>query len=517
MAGLTNKEVAGVFRDMEVLLQILGEGDQKAMTFGRIARQIETMADSAADLAAAGRLTEVKGIGPASQKIVAELVDRGTVRERDELARRASPGVLEMLRVPGLGPKRIRQIVGELGVRSLDELKRAVEEGRLAALKGFGAKSAGKIGEGISFVARTRGRCLLSEALGIFRGLGIEGAVAAGSIRRGEPVADRIVVVAPGPDSTREIPGGEGPPVRIRHAPPHRLARALFEETGPEEHVAAVLARTGTDGSEEEIYRSRGLHFVPPERRHACDGTAPVPRLVARADLRGLVHAHTTWSDGALSVAGMAEAARARGFSYLLVTDHSRAAAYANGLSLERLRLQADEIAAWNAKKRGIRVLHGIEADILPDGSLDYPDEVLSGLDVVIASVHSSFGQEREAMTERIVRAARHPGVDILGHPTGRLLLRRDGYAVDMERVIAAAAEARCAIELNANPWRLDLDPALHAAAVAQGVKVPIGPDAHSAEGMDDVEYGVAAARHGGLRKEDVPNCLDAEAFLEAI
>lgn len=517
MPGLSNKEVAEVFREMETLLLLLGGEEQRAMTFGRVARILEALEPPAADLAVAGRLTEVKGIGPASQRIVAELADRGSARERDELAARVPPGVLEMLRVPGLGPKRIRQIVAELGATSLAELERAIADGRLAALKGFGEKSAGKIGQGIAFVRSTLGRCLLPEAIAHARALGVAGAEPAGGIRRGDPVVDEIVLVAEGEGEERIAAEGDRPPVRIRRAPKALLARVLFEETGPAEHVAKVLARPGTDATEEEIYRSRGLFRIPPERRWALDGTRAPEPLVDRGQVRGLVHAHTTWSDGALPIEAMAEAARARGFAYLALSDHSRSAAYANGLSIERVRRQADEIRAWNAKERGFRVLHGVEADILPDGSLDYPDDLLASLDFVIASVHSSFGQDRETMTARIVRAVRHPEVDILGHPTGRLLLRRGGYAVDMDAVLAAAAEARCAIELNAHPLRLDLDAALHERARSLGIRVPICPDAHDAEGMDDVAWGVVAARRGGLAAADVPNCLDADAFLEAL
>jgi DNA polymerase (family 10) len=242
-----------------------------------------------------------------------------------------------------------------------------------------------------------------------------------------------------------------------------------------------------------------------------------VPPLVAREDLKGLVHAHTDWSDGTQSLAEMAAAAAERGYTYLTVTDHSQVAVYANGLTPERVLEQVGAIAKLNAGDGPVRLLSGIEVDILPDGRLDLPDEVLAKLDVVIASVHSTFTQAPDVVTERILRAVRNPHVDILGHPTGRLLLRRGGYAVDMERVLCAAAEYGTAIELNASPWRLDLDPDLHARARDLGVRVPICPDAHAAAGMDDVSWGVLAARHGGLTADDVPNTRDADGFLEAL
>ena len=534
MAGLSNKDIAGVFRDIELLMKVLGEDDRRAATYGRVSRLIETLDQSAADLAAAGRLTELKGVGPKVAAAVAEMVDQGTCSLRDELADRLAPGVLDLLKVPGLGPKKVHAVVSELGVTSIEGLEVAAGDGRLAALKGFGAKSVGKVLEGIAFVNRTRGRMRTADAwemaLELADSFGLDDAQVSGPARRGEVVVDTVSLVAVG--SPRDLEGrfgdmavelidgiwcvarGARPALRVRLVPARGLARALFEETGPADHVAAVLARPGRDDDEVAIYDSRDLHWVPPERRHACDGTEPVVRLVEEGDLRGLVHAHTTWSDGRMGLAELVAETTARGWSYVTVTDHSRAAAYANGLSLERLAKQAEAIREFNARGGPVRVLHGIEVDILPDGSLDYPDEVLADLDVVIASVHSSFGQDPGTMTERVIRAVRHPHVDILGHATGRLLLRRGPYAVDVDRVLEAAAEARTHVELNANRWRLDLDPQHHARAVALGLRVPICPDAHSPADLDEVRWGVLAARHGGLRRRDVPNTGDADAFL---
>lgn len=532
MAGLSNREIADVFREIEVLLRVLGEDEGRAQAYGRVAWQIERMEASAADLAAAGRLVETKGIGPRIQASVAELVDRGTCARLEELLARVPAGLPELLKVPGLGPKRLHTVLAELKVESFDALKAAALDGRLGALKGFGEKSAAKILEGIAFLERSRGCLRIDDAERLAQEtiarLGLEDAQVAGPLRRGEPLVDLLAIVARGsPDGvpvagaardgdTWVLPRGLAPEVRIRLVPHDRLARALFEETGPRDHVARILARPGNDRSEEEIYASRGLFPVPPERRHACDGQTPVD-VVAQADIQGLVHAHTTWSDGRLSVAGLAGAARDRGYGYLALSDHSRSAQYANGLTVERLRAQRAEVDAWNRANPSFRILHGTEVDILPDGSLDYPDDVLEELDFVIASVHSSFGQTAEAMTERILKAVRHPHVDILGHPTGRLLLRRDPYAVDMERVLAAAGESGTAVELNANPWRLDLDPSLHARAQELSVPVPICPDAHAEADLDLVRWGVLAARRGGLHAADVPNTRDVRGFLEAV
>jgi len=537
VAGLANKEIAGVFRDIEVLMKVLGEDDRRAMTYGRVSRLIEGLEESAADLAAAGELTRIKGIGPAVQGAVAELVDRGTCSLRDDLAQRAGPGVLEILRVPGLGPKRVHTVVSELGVRSVEDLQVAALDGRLAKLKGFGAKTVANVLEGIDFLNRSRGFKRLQDAYTLAKAiaarLGIETPLLAGPLRRGENVVDTFSIVAIGDaqdlpeqaeaigatleEDTWVVARRANPGLRVRLVSESQLARAVFEETGPPEHVAAVLARPGTDTDEEEIYTSRGLYYVPPERRHACDGTEPVPRVIETDDIRGIVHTHTTWSDGTLDIGAMAQATEERACDYLAITDHSRAAAYAGGLSIDRLREQSDAIRDLNDCGSSLRVLHGTEVDILPDGSLDYPDDVLAALDFVIASVHSSFGQDPETMTARIIAAVRNPHVNILGHVTGRLLLRRGPYAVDVDAVLQAAAETGTAVELNANPWRLDLDSQFHARAQELGVRVPICPDAHSAQGMDDVVWGVQSARHGGLRAEDVPNTQDVEGFLKAI
>ena len=508
MAGLSNKEIARVFREIEILLGVLGEDPKRAMNYGRTSRLIEGLPEPAADLAAAGRLAEVRGIGPAIQSAVAEILETGTCTLRDELAGRLAPGVLDILRVPGLGPKKVHAVVHELGVASLKDLESAATDGRLAKVKGFGAKSAAKVLEGIAFLRETMGLLRIDQAWALAAAHG----TVAGAARRGVPLMRGAVAVAVGEPSIREEEG-----LRVRTVREADFARALFEETGPEDHVAAVLARPGTDASEEEIYASRGLCYVPPERRHACDGTTDPGPLITREDLRGMIHTHTTWSDGTLDIAAMADAAHARGYEYLLVSDHSRAAAYAGGLSIEKLRAQGEAIRAFNANGHAVRVLWGNEVDILPDGTMDYPDEVLAELDVVIASVHSSFGQDEEQMTGRILNAVRNPHVDILGHVTGRLLGRRNGYAVDVGTVLDAAAEAGTCVELNASPWRLDLDPAWHARAIELGIGVPIDPDAHSAEGMDDNDWGVRAARHGGLRPADVPNTLDADGFLGAL
>jgi DNA polymerase (family 10) len=275
--------------------------------------------------------------------------------------------------------------------------------------------------------------------------------------------------------------------------------------------------------SESALFAALGLHDIPPELREdigeiEAAEAGPVPRLVDRADLTGTFHCHTDWSDGGATLAEMAEAARAAGLTYLGIADHSRSAGYAGGLSVERVRQQWEAIDALNREYRGrFRLFKGTECDILADGSLDYPDELLAGFDYVVASVHSLFGLTREAMTARIVRAVSNPRVTMLGHPTGRLLLSRDGYAVDLDAVIDAAARSSTMIEINANPHRLDLDAVHCRKAKARGVTIVINPDAHATGGFDDLQYGISVARRAGLGPADVLNARSPEAVAEAL
>ncbi|MBU0755801.1 MAG: PHP domain-containing protein, partial [Planctomycetes bacterium] len=272
--------------------------------------------------------------------------------------------------------------------------------------------------------------------------------------------------------------------------------------------------------SEKELYEILGLDEVPAELREGgseAEAAAKglLPELVEPAHLRGILHVHTTYSDGIQTLAQVAQAAQAAGFEYLGVSDHSRSAAYAGGLSIKRIEAQAREIRELNEKLEGFRILHGIESDILPDGSLDYPDEVLAQLDFVIASVHSGFRMDRETMTARIVKAVKHPMTCILGHPTGRLLLGREAYDVDLRQVLEACAEAKVMVEINANPHRLDLDWRHHQEAVRLGLRLCINPDAHRISGLDDLKYGIGTARKGWLQARDVANCLTVEELLD--
>jgi DNA polymerase (family 10) len=553
-------DVARLLDEMGTLLELQGENPFRCRAYHTAADAVRGVGGDLHDLIASGKLDEVPGIGETIQAKVIQLVTTGRIEALEELRERMPPGLVALLRVPGLGPKKIKALHELLAITSLADLRRAAESGAIAGLKGFGAKTQQKILEGLDFVESSGDRILQSTALRLIAPIveavrdapGVEQVEACGSLRRrlqtiGDldvlfaahdpaPVLDRFValpevagVLAHGPTKASVRLAG-GVQCDLRGVTPDQFPFALHYFTGSKAHNIAMRRRAiardlrlneyaleGPDGpiacrSEAELFEALGLHFIPPELREDhgefdLAGRGPIPPLIERNDLRGTFHCHTDWSDGGNTLLEMAEAARQRGLTYLGIADHSRSAGYANGLSIDRVRRQWDEIDRLNeAFGREFRLFKGIECDILADGSLDYPDEVLEGFDYVVASVHSGFGQAREVMTDRIVRAARHPLVTMLGHPSGRLLLRRDAYAVDLDAVIDAAAEAGTMIEINANPHRLDLDAPHARRARDRGVLLVINPDAHSAGGLDDLEFGIGVARRAGLGPEHVLN-----------
>ena len=572
-ADLDNSAIADVFEEVSRLLELTGDNPHRVRSYASVARTLGGLEEPVARLLAQGRLTEVRGIGEGTASRVKEWVETGRLAMLEELRAKVPPGVVEMLAVEGLGPKRVREIWQGLGVASLAELEYACLENRLRDLKGFGEKTQENVLKAIAFLARSRGLRLLSTgrqaAARVLSHLEREPSAlrlaVAGSVRRMKPTVRDVNLVATAHDgkalldafasmtmvaqavsrteASAAVVLEDGTPVDLVVVEDAAFFATMLVRTGTKEHVEAVraaarakglrLEETGLyDGAQEagagqrvptplpldgedDLYRRLGLPYFPPELRESADlSHAPPQDLVSMADLKGILHAHSTWSDGAYSVSDMAMRAAREGYRWFVISDHSRAAAYANGLSVERVRAQWAEVDALNAAgTAGVPVLKGIESDILPDGSLDYPDDVLAGFDVVIGSVHSSFKQPRETMTERLVRAVSHPKIHVLGHPTGRLLLGREGYAFDVARVLDACAEHGTAIELNANPHRLDLDESLLQEAVRRGVRIAIDPDAHSLTGIEDVVFGVGAARRGRLRRGDVLTALPIEEF----
>lgn len=551
-------------------LELNGESRFKARAYTQAARAVRAL--GAADLGPLlrdGTLEGLPGLGPATLGVIRDLVEDGESRLLDRLRESTPEGMLDMLRVPGLGPSRIHRIHEALDVDSLHELEAAARDGRLATVHGFGARTAERVLKGIAFLRMSDALVLYphaeAEATRLLAAIreqpGVARAEVAGEIRRHMEVVRSVVIVAgcterptglaaavtrwPG---VKDVVGEGGRDVRVRFVdgtlldlrcvPLSDFAVALWRATGSAEHVAAVTARaTGLgmslagdqlrdpDGravpipDEQALYRLLRMQYVAPELREGLGeveaaAAGDLPRLIEHSDIRGVLHAHSHFSDGESTIEEMVNAARARGWSYFGVTDHSQSAFYAGGLSPDGILRQHEEIDRLNATLQGFRVLKGIEADILPCGRVDYDGQTLDSFDYVIGSIHSRFGMNEAQMTERVLKAMDDPHLTILGHPTGRLLLTREPYDIDMHAVIERAAERGVAVELNADPHRLDLDWRLCRVARDRGVPVEIGPDAHSESGLDNMRLGVSIARKGWLGAGDVLNTRTADEVL---
>jgi len=554
--AIDKKRIAAQLAEAAQLLALVGADPYRIRAYEQAAAAIEAYQGDVLALLYQDRLTEIRGIGKGLAAELATLKTHDQLAILEHLQARVPEGVRELFRVSGLGVKKIAAL-WQSGITDLAALLAAVEDGRVAAIKGFGAKSAAAIGQAALFALAAQQQMRLDVAEAIAAELtttlraalpGAQVAVA-GSLRRACPVVDDIRLVVTGASHTEVRAAlaatGDAPRVTGRYhgrpfeaivVAPEAYGAALAIWTGNSDYVQALITRAADQGytlredglfagdrrlatpSEAELLGYLDLPLTPPERREAAQPEV-IEDLVTLLDIRGLIHVHTDWSDGAVSLRSMVAAAQTRGYRYLATADHSRTSAYANGLSVERVLAQAEEIEAVRQElASGFELLHGMEVDILPDGSLDYPEELLAQLDYTVVSVHQHFGLSRLQQTGRIVRAVQHPKARILGHPTGRLLLRRPGYEVDLDAVIAACAEAGTVLELNANPHRLDLDWEWVARAKAAGCRFAINPDAHTIQGCDDVRYGVLQARKAGLRVADVVNSAPtARAFLQRL
>ena len=569
---MDSRTAAHVLSQIGALLELHGENRFKTRAYVTAAKALLALdVDDIAPLYRSGTLAATPGIGPATLSVIADLVNTGDSRYHEQLRESTPEGLLEMLRVPGLGTTKIHQIHQGLHIETVQDLEAAAKDGRLAALPRFGSKTAEKILKGIAFLKETGAYVLYPHAAAEARRLvtavrqhpDVIEAEVAGSLRRRREVIRDIDIVAscrgdpervaaafsrsPG---VRHVVGGGGRSVSIRFVDgtlldlhcvvPDEYAVALWRATGSAEHERALmeLARarglTLTDGSlrdaagrvvaladEPALFAAVGLDYIPPELREgrgelsaAADGS--LPTLIEAGDIQGVLHCHSQYSDGAATIAEMAAAARARGWSYLGISDHSQSAFYAGGLTRDAVLAQHEEIDRVNDTLTGFRVLKGIEADILADGRVDYDAETLERFDYVIGSVHSRFAMAEAAMTERMLRALDDPNLTILGHPTGRLLLTREPYAVNMDAVLEKAGALGVAVELNADPHRLDIDWRLCRIAKERGVQVEIGPDAHAPHGLDNVEFGIGIARKGWLEAGDVLNTRSADAVIAA-
>ncbi|HVS14926.1 MAG TPA: DNA polymerase/3'-5' exonuclease PolX [Thermoanaerobaculia bacterium] len=569
-----NRELQRIFDELAAGIDLLGGNSFRASSYRRVARTLRDLATDVRELVArdhataAPRLAELPGIGKGAAQRILEYLDRGAIAEHQELLAQVPAGVFALLGIPGIGPQAAKTLWRDLGVESVDDLRRMLERDAVAELPRMGAKTVANLRAAIDFRAKTADRVPIGRALPLARVLvarlgaleGVTRAAWAGSLRRGlETVGDLDLLVACAtPEKVREaflgMPevervlarGATRCSVRLRAdgvslqadlriVPRTSWGAALLYFTGSKEHNVALRERAIRRGlrlneyglyrgepprpqqrgaqpvaaaDEEGIYRALDLPWVPPELRE--EGVDPVlipADLIELGDLRAELHAHTTASDGKLGIDELAAAAKARGYHTLAITDHSPSSVIARGLSPDRLRGHVAAIREADARIRGIRLLAGTEVDILPDGRLDYSDEVLAGLDVVVASPHASLRQGRAQATRRLLAAIRHPLVHVLGHPTGRFVGQRAGLDPDLPALLAAAAEHGTALELNANPRRLDLCDRHVRAALEAGCLIALNTDAHSERGFDHLPYGVAAARRAGLGRS---RCLNA-------
>jgi DNA polymerase (family 10) len=574
-------QVVRVLGEIAVLLDLKGENPFKTRAYLNAARALENNGEPIEKLVAENRLCELKGFGEALQKKITELVQTGRLGYYEELKASIPPGVVAMLEIPGLGPKKIKVLWEELGLQSVDQLEKACQEGKVAVLKGFGEKTQTNILEGIHRRRAYASKHLISEALPLADALlealrshpQVVRCSQAGSVRRHREVIGDIDLLAssktPGeitdflarqPGILKVLAHGEtktsvllegGVQADLRVVSDAEFPYALLYFTGSKEHNIALRQRAidrnlrlneyglfrsheeTRDPSllvacrtEEEIYQHLGLRYIPPEMREDLGELqlaeqGAVPRLLEWTDLKGSLHNHSTWSDGHQRPEEIAQSMAELGLAYWGVTDHSKSSFQANGLDAARVRQQIKEIQSVNRRLADegsdFRLLTGTEVDILKSGKLDFPDDLLAELDVVIASIHQSFTQSEAETTERLVAAAQNPFVHMLGHLTGRLLLEREPYKVDQHAVIDACAETGTWIELNASPYRFDMDWRLWPHAKSKGVKCVINCDAHRFEQAGFLRLGAGIARKGWLTKQDVINTLPLEKLKQAL
>jgi DNA polymerase (family 10) len=565
---MDKKAVAQVLEQIAAFLELKNENPFRIRAFRTAARAIISFPGELRQSLEDGSLASAKGVGPATLQIVAELVNTGRASMLEELREQIPPGLVEMLEISGLGVAKIRQIHDVLGIDSVPELEAAAHDGRLAKLPRFGARTSEIILKSIAFLRQASAYRLFHHAADEANGLraalerlpGVTSAITAGDVRRRCEIVRELIFVLIAETAPKDLfrrlsqlPGvhefagqderrltlrfAGGASAQIVATTPVNAGAVLVQATGSEAHLKELSATAQEKGyglnaaalwrgsqfvatpDEATFYQALGLSFVPPELREgrgevAAAGRGEIPRLVDHSDMKGFLHCHTSYSDGSNTVEQLALACKQAGYDYLGVTDHSQAAAYAGGLQVEDLARQAEEIDQVNERLAGFRVLKGVEADILQDGTIDYDERVLERLDFVIASVHSRFNMGEKDMTARMLRAMDNPYLTIIGHPTGRLLLSRDPYPIDLDAVIEKAAATGVALEINADPHRLDLDWRVLRKARDSGVNIAIGADAHSVAGLSYMEFGIGMARKGWLGARDILNARPVGEFV---
>ena len=565
---LTKETIIQILEEIATLLELTGENPFKSRAYQNAARNLEKSEVDFDELVKENRLTEIEGIGEAISKKLTELIQTGKLEYYEKLKDSVPPGHLEMLKIPGLGPKKIHALYEQLGVKDVGELEYACLENRLVDLKGFGEKTQDNILAGIAKLKVYKERRLYAEVAVeaevlleyLKRDKSILSISIAGSLRRGnETVKDidilaasknpeklgghftsyeRIETVTANGETKVSVVLKSGINADLRIVTSAEYPYALHHFTGSKEHNTAMRGRAKDMGlkmneyglfrgeknikcaNEEELFATLKLQFIEPELRENMGEIQAaekneLPKLVEEKDVRGIFHVHTNFSDGGETLENMARAAREMGLQYIGISDHSRSAYYAGGLQIEDIKKQHELIDKLNEKLKPFHIFKGIEADILPDGSLDYDEKTLARFDFVIAAVHSNFNMPAREMTARLKKALQNKYATMLAHPTGRLLLSREPYAVNLEEVIDTAAKFGKAVELNANAHRLDLDWRHCIYAKRKGVKIAINPDAHQIAGLRDVSFGVKIARKGWLSSEDCLNCMSLVGMKE--
>lgn len=560
--------VAQFLNEIALFLELKGENQFKVRAYQNAARTVELLNEDLRELIKSGKIKEIKGIGKTLADNITELVVTGNLTYYQELKQSIPLGLLEIIKIPGLGPKKAAKLYDALGIASIAELEYACRENRLIELKGFGPKSQENILKGIDHIKKYRGQFIYADVF-----LEGEKLIAdlkecadvidisiAGSLRRFKEIVKDIDILVSSKDSlkvmdfftelsqvTEVISKGatktsvtlhSGINVDLRVVAPDEFYYALHHFTGSKEHNTALRHRAKTMGikineyglfqgeerievdSELGFFQALGLSYIPPELREnmgeieaAQEGK--LPNLLEFGDIQGVFHIHTNYSDGRDTLEELVAEAKKAGFKYLGISDHSQTAVYAGGLKVAAILKQKKEIDKFNEANPDFYVFQGIESDIHADGSLDYPDDILKEFDFVIASIHSGFSITGEKATQRLIKAMENPYLTMLGHPTGRILLGREGYGPDMQKVIQAAKENKVIIELNASPYRLDIDWRYLKSAKEKGVLISINPDAHRKKELYDTVYGVKMARKGWLEKKDVFNTLSVEEVKE--
>ncbi|RPI00817.1 MAG: DNA polymerase/3'-5' exonuclease PolX [Ignavibacteriae bacterium] len=568
---MENKQVSEVIDEIGTLLELTGENPFRSRAYHNAARIIEGLTDNLQSLAQSESLTSVKGIGQGIAATITELLNTGKAQLHEELRAKIPSGVLEMLRIQGLGPKRIKILYEKLHISSIAELRDACHQQNLRSIDGFGEKTEENILKSLDHLERSSDKHLFPQAFESAEKIvamltqikGVKDCTYAGSLRRRKEIIGDIDILLSAAEKSREaimaaftkqedaesvIAQGEtksavilknGIQCDLRVVSESEYPFALNYFTGSKEHNVELRSLARKRGlslneygfsriaesksasskkknpvcaTEEDIYRHLGLDYIPPELRENTDEIDAaqkhkIPKLIEWTDIRGTFHCHSTDSDGLNTIDQMVEAAQRLGWQYIGFADHSQAAAYAGGMSPAKARDQMKRIDRMNGRFNSFRVFKGVECDILTDGSLDYNDSLLAEFDYVVASIHSKFKMTESESTKRIIKALKNKNVTMLGHPTGRLLLQREGYPVNIPEIITAAADYGKAIEINAHPMRLDLDWRYLKLAKEKGVLIFINPDAHKIDGLQDVRFGVGIARKGWLEPNQVVNC----------